>query len=85
MSTGRNRADKTSPGEDSHRSVFSVFDGEHRNLSEKDTEMQNEKKAYETPEVTLVRFEASARVMSDSCNPNSRREYMEDGETFCWH
>jgi len=33
--------------------------------------MQNEKKAYETPVITLVKFDASDRITASACQPYS--------------
>ena len=34
--------------------------------------MENEKKVYETPEVTKVEFDASDRITASSCNANQQ-------------
>ena len=54
-------------------SVFSVFDdGEHKQQcikfdEKEEIKMENEKKVYETPEVTKVEFDASDRITASGC------------------
>lgn len=43
--------------------------------------MENEKKVYETPEVTKVEFDASDRITASSCAAPSSRNDM--GLSYC--
>ena len=43
--------------------------------------MENEKKVYETPEVTKVEFDASDRITASSCDaPSNRSDF---GASYC--
>ena len=42
-----------------------------------ETKMENEKKVYETPEVTKVEFDASDRITASGC------EYVNDSALTC--
>ena len=52
--------------------MFPAFGGEHiqqiiENNGKERTEMQNEKKVYETPVVTKVEYDASDRITASAC------------------
>ena len=60
--------DKIAP----HELVFSVYGGEHnlQNINfegKEETDMENEKKIYEAPEVTKVEFDAGERITASIC------------------
>ena len=43
--------------------------------------MENEKKVYETPEVTKVEYDASDRITASGCMVIP--DFVEDGDSFC--
>ena len=52
--------------------MFSVYGGEHnlQNINfegKEETDMENEKKIYEAPEVTKVEFDAGERITASIC------------------
>ena len=58
--------------EGASKPVFSAYGGEHIQQGsdfngKEETKMENEKKVYETPEVTKVEFDVSDRITASAC------------------